>query len=327
MTWTAVPVAGSLCLNNQATGFGVNIAPNSTKLLIYLEGGGACFNATTCGGVPKSWAPVDSSLTAISGRQLFSRSDPNPFKDWNIVYVPYCSGDTFTGSAMSGFMGQPQVGYLNYFKFLQRMIGTFKNMTEVVLSGSSAGGFGIAWNWMLTQDAFGSVPVSALDDSGPPMSPDYLTECQQQKVGQIWGWKDALHPACTSCDVAAGKVVGPLLSASLARMPAGTRFALTSYDEDGIIKSFFSYGLNNCAGWNSPLPPAFPAGKYPMGLADLRQTFASSHEVAMYVVKGGGHTFLGGDLSRVQANAMSPTMLDWVKQFADNTAGWTNVLP
>jgi hypothetical protein len=47
----------------------------------------------------------------------------------------------------------------------------------------------------------------------------------------------------------------------------------------------------------------------------------------MYVVKGGGHTFLGGDLSRVQANAMSPTMLDWVKQFADNTAGWTNVLP
>src|SRR6266849_3054302 len=100
MTWTAVPVAGSLCMNNQATGFGVNIAPNSTKLLIYLEGGGACFNAITCSSVPKSWAPVDSSLTAISGRQLFSRSDPNPFKDWNIVYVPYCSGDTFTGSAM-----------------------------------------------------------------------------------------------------------------------------------------------------------------------------------------------------------------------------------
>src|SRR5262249_4972125 len=38
MTWTAVPVAGSICRDKMPTGFGVNIAPGSTKLLIYLEG-------------------------------------------------------------------------------------------------------------------------------------------------------------------------------------------------------------------------------------------------------------------------------------------------
>jgi hypothetical protein len=179
---------------------------------------------------------------------------------------------------------------------------------------------------MVTEDAFGDVPVLALDDSGPPMGPDYLSSCQEQRVGQLWGWAQSIHPACTDCDVAAGKVSRPLIVASLARA-SKSRFALTSYDEDGVIKSFFGYGSNNCAGWNSPLPPAYPAGKYPMGLNELRQTWANAPQVAMYVVKGGGHTFLAGDLARIQASATSVTMLDWVKQFADNAPGWSNVVP
>jgi hypothetical protein len=327
MMWTAVPVTGSLCRDKQPTGFGVNINPSSTKLLIFMEGGGACFNATTCTQAPSSWAPNDTNLgTAVGRNALFNRMT-SVFKDWNFAYIPYCSGDVFTGTNMSGYMGQPQVGYLNYFKFLQRMLGTFKGLTQVVLSGSSAGGFGIAYNWMTTQDAFGSVPVFALDDSGPPMSPDYLSQCQEQKVGALWGWAGSVHPACTTCDVAGGKVTRPLLQTALARAMPGTRFALTSYDEDGVIKSFFAYGNNNCAGWDALLPPTYPMGKYPMGLAELRTAWMGSPLAAMYVVKGGGHTFLAGDLTRITAGGSNPNMADWIKQFADNAAGWTNVVP
>jgi hypothetical protein len=326
MTWTAVPVAGSICRDKQPTGFGVNLAPGSTKLLIYMEGGGACFNSTTCAQAPSSWAPNNANLTLAGSSALFNRTS-SPFKDYNFAYIPYCSGDVFTGTTMSGYMGQPQMGYANYFKFLQRMLGTFKDLTEVVLSGSSAGGFGIAYNWMLTQDAFGTVPVLALDDSGPPMSPDYLAQCQEQKVAQLWGWAGSVHPACTTCDVANGKVTRPLLQTALARAMPGTRFALTSYDEDGVIKSFFAYGNNNCAQFDSIIPPTYPAGKFPMGLAELRQAWGSSQQVAMYVVKGGGHTFLAGDLTRIQSGMSNPTMADWVKQFAEGTAGWANVVP
>jgi hypothetical protein len=312
-----------------ATGFGVNIAPGSTKLLIFLEGGGACFNATTClqSQTLAGWAPTDANLTAAKNSSLFNRTS-SVFKDWNFVYIPYCSGDVFTGTTMSGYMGAPQMGYSNYFKFLQRILGTFKGLTQVVLSGSSAGGFGIAYNWMMTQDAFGDVPVFALDDSGPPMSPDFLAQCQEQKVGALWGWTGSVHPACTTCDVANGKVTRPLLQTALARAKPGTRFALTSYDEDGVIKTFFAYGQNNCSGWDSPLPPGYPAGKYPMGLAELRTAWMSNPNVAMYVVKGMGHTFLSGDTTRIKGNMTGPSMAEWITQFADpSSMGWANVVP
>jgi hypothetical protein len=316
-----------LCRDRQPTGFGVNIAPGSTKLLIYLEGGGACFNATTCGQAPTSWAAIDASLVPfVTFNALFNRTS-SPFKDWNFVYVPYCTGDVYTGTAMSGYMGQPQVGYSNYFKFLQRMIATFKGLTEVVLSGSSAGGFGVAYNWLVTQDAFGSVPVSALDDSGPPMSSEYMAPCQEQKVAQLWGWSGSVHPACATCDVANGNVTRPLLETTLARAKSGTRFALTSYDEDDTIKSFFAYGMSNCSGWDALLPPSYPAGKYPLGLAELRAAWAGSDLAAMYVVKGTGHTFLAGDLTKIQASPSSQTMFGWLIDFAAGTPGWTNVIP
>jgi Pectinacetylesterase len=328
MTWTAIPVAGTLCRNNQPTGFGVNINPASTKLIIYLEGGGACFNVLTCAQNPSAWAPTDATLnTSVGTKWLFSRSSADsPFKDWNLAYVPYCTGDVHTGSAMSGYMGQPQIGYLNYFKYLQRIVATFKNVDQVILSGASAGGFGVAFNWMLTQDAFGAVPVSMLDDSGPPMGPDYLSECQQQRVGMLWGWDKSLHPACKDCDLAAGKIVRPLLETTLKRQTT-TRVGLLSYDEDGTIKTFFSYGLNNCAGWNALLPPAYPAGKYPMGLADLRQSWSPYPHAAMYVVSGGSHTFLGNNQLAQVKTGTGLTMVQWITKIVDKTDGWGNVNP
>jgi hypothetical protein len=217
------------------------------------------------------------------------------------------------------------MGYANYLKYLGKLVATFKGkgLTKIVLSGSSAGGFGVAWNWMVTQDAFG-VPVTALDDSGPPFAADWLSSCHQQKTGALWGWSGSIHPSCATCDVAAGNVVIPLLEAAMKRQT--TRFGLVSYDEDGTIKSFLGYGQNNCANWDSLLPPAFPVGKYPMGLADLRSRWMSNANAAMYVVAGGSHTFLGSDLSQYKTGS-GPTMLEWVAMLANGDSGWTNVNP
>jgi hypothetical protein len=255
-----------------------------------------------------------------------SRSSANsPFKDWQLVYIPYCSGDVHTGASMSGYMGQPQVGFLNYKKDLAQIVARFPNLERVVLAGVSAGGFGVAWNWLYTQEAFGAVPVYALDDSGPPMGPDYLSQCQQQRYGAVWSWGGNVHPACTACDVAGGNVVRPLLDATF-RASTSTRFGLLSYDEDGTIKSFFAYGMDNCSNWDSLQPPGYPTGRYPMGLADLRQVWSGYPQVAMYVVSGGAHTFLGADIASVKTGAAIP-MLEWINKLIDKSDGWTNVAP
>jgi hypothetical protein len=327
LPWTAIPVTGTLCRDASPTGYGVNLNPDSRKLLIYLEGGAACFNATSCLQNPESWAATDANLNGTVARNwILSRSvAENPFRDWNLVYIPYCSGDVHTGSSLSGYLGQPQVGFLNYKMDLLQIVAAFPSLEQVVLSGSSAGGFGVAWNWMWTQDAFGSVPVTALDDSGPPMGPEYLSECQQVRYAELWGWEGNVHPNCTECNVGTGKVVRPLLEASF-KTRATTRFGLLSYDEDGTIKSFFAYGSDNCSKWDELQPPVYPTGKFPMGLGELRQAWAGFPRAAMYVVPGGSHTFLGSNITSVKTGSGIP-MLEWIKRLINQSDGWTNVAP
>src|SRR5215472_8194264 len=47
-TWTWIPIAGSMCASGSAAGFGVNPSGAGDDLLIYLEGGGACWNQGSC---------------------------------------------------------------------------------------------------------------------------------------------------------------------------------------------------------------------------------------------------------------------------------------
>src|SRR5262249_5830997 len=41
--WTWVPFADAKCRDGSSTGIGVNLNRSSTKVMIFLEGGGACF--------------------------------------------------------------------------------------------------------------------------------------------------------------------------------------------------------------------------------------------------------------------------------------------
>ncbi|HUB09484.1 MAG TPA: pectin acetylesterase-family hydrolase, partial [Myxococcales bacterium] len=199
MQWTWVPIDGAICRDGSATGIGVNLNPNSNKLMIFLEGGGACFNIVTCAD-NDSTVPFGASefqtnfgpgaLEASAG--VFNRSDPaNPMADWSFVYVPYCTGDIHGGNAPDGGTSDgvgPEafVGYHNMTLDLARLVPTFTSLNEVLLTGVSAGGFGALLNYDQVAAAFSGVPVELLDDSGPPMSTDYLAPCLQQEVTQDW---------------------------------------------------------------------------------------------------------------------------------------------
>ncbi len=73
------------------------------KLLMYYEGGGACWDRLTCGldSAPRTrtsaTTPGSPSERRIRLRVRRSVRPRNPFKDWHIVYVPYCSCDIHLG--------------------------------------------------------------------------------------------------------------------------------------------------------------------------------------------------------------------------------------
>jgi hypothetical protein len=257
---------------------------------------------------------------------LSRTEEENPFKDWNMVYVPYCTGDVFSGTkATGGYNDEPQQGYTNVGLYLERVVPTFPDVDQVVLSGVSAGGFGAAWNSGRTQDAFGDIPVYTLDDSGPPMGAMYFSPCLAQRMAETWGWVDSIHPACTDCDVAGGDVVEPLLEV-ITQRPNAQRFALLSNSEDSVIKLFYGFGLDDCANIDSVLPPSYPSGMFPMGLDEQRQRGEELglDQVRMWVKTGTSHTFLGNIYGQESEGV---ALVDWIEQFFTDDPAWENVFP
>src|SRR4051812_49880618 len=92
--WTWIDVDGSFCRDGSPTGIGVHLNKASDKLILYLEGGGACFNASSCYANSSSFGADDFEQVKSRAGGIFNLTRAeNPFAGWNVVYVPYCTGD------------------------------------------------------------------------------------------------------------------------------------------------------------------------------------------------------------------------------------------
>jgi hypothetical protein len=265
---------------------------------------------------------IGSVLGVIDGRQqpgafelgqlngIFNPTDTNnPFMDWNGVYIPYCTGDVHSGTRRNATVPgvttpQQFVGHFNMEKFVGRIVPTFQSRIDrVVLTGASAGSYGAAMNFSMVQDAFGSVRVDALLDSGPPFTDQYMPVCMQKRWRETWGLNDALPPDCANCRQPDGSgLVTSLADFLIAKHPNAT-IALVSSMQDEVIRLFFSMGLNNCAGYDTADPVAITTGQildpaiyysaadYTAGLNDLRTRFVATGRFATYFLGGFNATF------------------------------------
>ncbi|NUO48548.1 MAG: hypothetical protein HOV80_06800, partial [Polyangiaceae bacterium] len=239
--WTWVDVPDALCRDGSPTGFGVRLNPDSDKLFIYFEGGGACFNSMSCGVNPSSYGETNFSIFANGGGQggIFdAENDGNPLRDWNVVYIPYCTGDVHAGDAtdvdIPGFTApknQSFVGYRNVGHYLKRIVPTFPNVSKVLVTGSSAGGFGATYNFDRIAQAFCPRPAVLIDDSGPAMSDEYLAPCLQTRWREVWGLDSTLPAGCPECTGPDGGGIANYVTYLGNRYP-DSRMGLLSNDQD-----------------------------------------------------------------------------------------------
>lgn len=332
-TWSWVPVQGTMCRDGSPTGIALNLNPSSKNLVIYLEGGGACFNLTTCIANPACFTPpavttdggasgaeggagaadgaapppacagfltFDSRLTGTTGSGgIFNRADAaNPVKDWNFVYVPFCTGDLHGGLntdvTVAGVAGKQQfVGYANMQRDLARLVPTFPSLTKVLLTGISAGGFGAAINYPQTAKAFAPVPVYSLDDSGPPMSDPYLASCLQSEQATLWGLDKTLLVNCgPDCADHNNYSIDAVIHT--VREYPNIPFGLIEDTDDNTITTFYGYGANKCA--STFIPTAVTGPQFTAGLLDERTKLAAAgvHNAGSYIFQDTRHTTLAG---------------------------------
>ncbi len=292
-SWLWVPVNGTQCMDGSATGMGINTRLGSTKLVIYLEGGGACFNTFTCSGVAHANGFGETDLSSFAGSAgssgLFNREDgDNPLAGYSFAFIPYCSGDIFAGDNDNGFGGRVQAGYRNMGHYVDELVKAYPNVTRVVLTGSSAGGFGAAYNYDRVQQAFGDVPVTLIDDSGPPLSSTYMTACLQQHVREVWNLDATLPADCAECTRPDGSGLSRLVT-YLGDKYTDRDFGIISSTRDGVIRLFYGWGYPDC---DNPKPP-MPEGIFAQGVAELRDEILAPYDnVSMFTIESGLHVWL-----------------------------------
>ena len=313
-TWTWVPFADAVCRSGSPAGLSVNLNPASKRVMIYLEGGGACFDAQTCGSNPDAVGSQNPGAGGVFDR---ARAD-NPVADWNFVYVPYCTGDVHMGAQrdgqVAGVSGTQQfVGRLNITAFLQRLVPTFGDAEQVLLTGISAGGFGAASNAAYVQWAFGDVPVTLVDDSGPTFSADYMPKCLTDLYVQTWGLEGSILDDCGSGCSADADYSTQFLDYTMMRAgdnPGG----LIESDEDTVIRGFFGVGTNNgaddCMGVLLLTPMS--SADFLAGLLDYREHVKANAKMSTFYPSSTQHTWLGGN-GFYTGQAGGVRLVDWFR--------------
>ena len=304
--WTWVEFSGARCRDGSPTGIFVNPTLSMDRVLVYLQGGGACFNEATCANnaenVEEALRTAGGDGTVPGSGGMFDRADPaNPLRDWSLVYVPYCTGDNHFGNApdqpVDGLSAPQQfVGYANMRLFLTRIAPTFPGASQVLLAGTSAGGLGAHVNFVQTQRAFGETPVTMLSDALPLFSSTHLSTCGQQMVRVLWNTDAGLLVDCNGC-FDPNDPNEALLRWLSDQYPDRT-FGLASHLEDAIIRSWMGWNNAGCPVDQAPTlapgdPLAATGAEYTAALEDLRdRVLAGRLNWATYYAPGERHSLL-----------------------------------
>eukprot|EP00051_Salpingoeca_urceolata_P014879 m.189857 g.189857 ORF g.189857 m.189857 type:complete len:329 (+) comp18218_c0_seq4:1050-2036(+) len=215
---------GGKCLDGTAAGYYID-GNNSDLFAIYLEGGGACYSKETCEsraktslGSSKGWPATHGGSGVYSGD-----ASANPdFYNATRVYVPYCTGDVHGGQRKGPSPGTWNLWFDGHLNFL-RIISDLKakhglgKATQVLLTGSSAGGIGTLGNADTLKDLLPNARVWAAPQAGwfypgdcadeptkPWSPPSYWQNWSNGKVGgpnltlTAELWQSYIDPKCTA---------------------------------------------------------------------------------------------------------------------------------
>lgn len=171
--WTEInPGGDAICARGTPYRFWVRPG-NVNRLLVFFEGGGGCWNAATCReGSSFFDDTVDAGDSPQGQRGIFDLDNPdNPFRDYYMVYIPYCTGDVHWGDNVQTYrdtQGEVSInhtGFRNAQTAIDWIIGQFSDPDNIFVTGCSAGSIGsIAWAPYLIRQ-YPQTHVAQLGDS------------------------------------------------------------------------------------------------------------------------------------------------------------------
>lgn len=345
--WKWIPFDDAFCNDMPSPGVftqsttGLAVSWGTGKdLVIFLQGGGACWDFVTCGGAATLVSGTPTASTGPFGPTQFAADIyakypsswvhrdqmPAAIGTATLVFVPYCTGDVHSGDKVTTYpspvFGLPAItwrhlGHANLLAFLRRLAPGIALGTgdKLVVAGSSAGGFGALANYPTIRAEWPKAKAYLVDDSGPPLQGDAIPASSRAAWYASWNMGASLGSFCPACqsDLSLG------LTAIFAAYPQD-RVALLSHTADAVICSFFGT-YSTTAPYLTPKDPVtFENQLRALGT----NVIAPSANGRYFFTAGTAHPTLE-DPSAITTPA--PGLPAWIEEMLSDASSWANVAP
>ncbi|CAB1079582.1 hypothetical protein JY97_02475 [Alkalispirochaeta odontotermitis] len=192
------------------------------KLVIYFQGGGACWDSVNCLYAPtytQQQVETIESFADTAGMGIFDTANrKNPFKNWYFVYIPYCTGDLHSGASdteytdiwdeIPGFDSWKikHRGFVNFQVVLKWIKENFERPRKIFVTGISAGSYGAISGFPFIKEAFPLSKVYVLGDAGNGVTSEAFQKggvdnWNVQVPDWIPGYEDGFNPEKTTADL------------------------------------------------------------------------------------------------------------------------------
>lgn len=323
--WSWVAVPGSQCASGSTTGFGYSPGDGET-LLVFLQGGGACWNNGTCRPSVFRWGPVcnygennvclwdaeggtkplaahvaeadpfpvdgggafPGEIALVAQNLLFARRAENPLAAATQVYVPYCTGDLHDGNATRTYSTKADL-FAQPVQHQHHFAGA-QNMT-LFLAELRARHPNVKTIYLTGVSGGGygaSLNFERVRHAFPEATVHLLADSSPMLSTPHWeAWRNEMNLELPATCSECDAGLPQTMKYMMESAPQ-SRLALLVFTGDETITRFFFAG-NDTASWLTPNTAAYSAA-----VGELRPIYDAHPNAAYFALGGSSHVMING---------------------------------
>ncbi len=307
--WTIIQPGGeTICARGTPYQFFVRDIGETNNLMIYFQGGGACWNAFSCreGGTFDDDVSDEAELiryARFDGIFDFS-NEQNPIADYDLVFIPYCTADIHSGMNQVEFPGELTInynGYVNAATALQWVYEHYDEPERLLIAGSSAGAYGAIYHAPYILQQYPNAQSVVFGDAGVGVTP------VGWDVLELWNIFENMPPFIPElAQVDPNEFTPSMLYQFNAQYFPDVRFAqfTNAVDEVQIMFFRFSASGNTVEDWIN-------------GMYAILDELDQADNFNSYVAPGTEHTILGSpEFYTLEVEGVA--FIDWFQRLLDH---------
>ncbi len=295
------------------------------NLVIFFDGGGACWDTINCI-YAKTFSPtVDETVGGLTGAKgIFDMSRPaNPFRHWNFVFIPYCTGDIHWGSASKTYPGYQgdgpytihHKGFDNFLAVLKWITENFQRPNKIFVTGSSAGSYGALVGFPYIQEAYPNSVASMLGDAGFGVVTELFHDVQIHNWGFVQNlpaWIPGFERPFSDYSIAE-------MYKMIAQYYSNRKMGQFTNAWDGTQAFFYNVMINiaDPTKWSNFVPVWCDWNEQMLDHADLA---AEAPNYRYYIAAGTAHTIMAYD-EFYEENSAGVPFVQWIRALLINRLG------